>query len=118
MSATLISPSLVTRPTCRICGSRALTPVGSLGDAFVSGAFTKPDGQLPVQRRIPFDLVRCGPVLDQPSCGWVRWHHSVPFKVLYQSYWNRSGINQIMSDNPAGRAWRKAHGEGCGKVVS
>jgi len=104
MSRLLFSPVLVTRSTCRICGSKSLTPVVSLGDQFLSGAFAKPEGAPPVQRRIPLDLVRCDPALDERACGLVQMRHSVPPKVLYQSYWYRSGVNQTMRDNLAGIA--------------
>lgn len=104
MSSLSFSPILVTRNTCRICGSRALTPVVALGDQYISGAFAGPDGKPPVQRRIPLDLVRCDPGLDQDACGLVQLRHSVPPKILYRSYWYRSGINQTMRDNLAGIA--------------
>lgn len=104
MSRLLFSPVLVTRNTCRICGSNALTPVVSLGAQFLSGAFTKPEGTPPVSRRVPLDLVRCDPALDERACGLVQMRHSVPPKVLYQSYWYRSGVNQTMRDNLAGIA--------------
>lgn len=102
MSALSFLPILVTRGTCRICGSKALTPVVSLGDQYISGAFTGPDGRPPVKRRIPLDLVRCDPGLDQEACGLVQLRHSVPPRILYRSYWYRSGINQTMRDNLAG----------------
>jgi hypothetical protein len=98
------SPILVTRSTCRICGSRALTPIISLGDHFLSGAFAKPDGTPPVRRRVPLDMVRCDPALDERSCGLIQLRHSVPPNVLYASYWYRSGVNQTMRDNLAGIA--------------
>ena len=103
------SPILVTRNTCRICGSGALTPVLSLGDQFIGGTFAGPDGKPPVQRKVPLDLVRCDPARDQNACGLVQLRHSVPPRVLYQSYWYRSGINQTMRDNLAGIA-RTAEG--------
>jgi SAM-dependent methyltransferase len=104
MSQLAFSSILVTRQTCRLCGSRALTPVVSLGDQHIGGAFAKPDCTPPVQRRIPLDLVRCDPALDQDACGLVQMRHSVPPKVLYASYWYRSGVNQTMRDHLAGIA--------------
>lgn len=104
MSTLAFSPILVTRQTCRLCGSRALTPVVSLGDQYLGGAFAKPDGAPPVQRRVPLDIVRCDPAQDQNACGLVQLRHSVPPKVLYASYWYRSGVNQTMRDNLAGIA--------------
>lgn len=102
MSVPLYSPVLVTRNCCRICGSKSLTPVVSLGDQYIAGAFAGPDGKPPVQRRIPLDLVRCDPSQDQNACGLVQLRHSVPPPILYRSYWYRSGINQTMRDNLAG----------------
>jgi len=104
MSNASSSPILVTRNFCRICGSQALTPVLSLGDQYIAGAFADPKGKPPVQRRIPLDLVRCDPSLDQKACGLVQLKHSVPPNILYRSYWYRSGINQTMRDNLAGIA--------------
>jgi SAM-dependent methyltransferase len=104
MATISYSPILVTRNTCRLCGSRALTPVADLGNQHISGGFADPQGNLPVQRRIPLELVRCDPALDERACGLVQMRHTVPPKVLYQSYWYQSGINQTMRDNLAGIA--------------
>jgi len=104
MSTLAFSPILVTRQTCRLCGSRALTPVVSLGEQYIGGAFAKPDSTPPVQRRIPLDLVRCDPARDQDACGLVQMRHSVPPRVLYASYWYRSGVNQTMRDHLTGIA--------------
>lgn len=102
MSNLSFSPILVTRNTCRICGSRALTPVVSLGEQYIAGSFAGPDGKPPVQRRIPLDLVRCDPGQDQEACGLVQLRHSVPPRILYRSYFYQSGVNQTMRDHLAG----------------
>jgi SAM-dependent methyltransferase len=102
MSNLSFSPVLVTRNCCRICGSRALTPVLSLGDQYIAGSFAGPDGKPPVQRRIPLDLVRCDPGQDQDACGLVQMRHSVPPRILYRAYFYRSGVNQTMRDHLAG----------------
>jgi len=102
MSNLSFSPILVTRNTCRICGSRALTPVVSLGEQYIAGSFAGPDGKPPVQRRIPLDLVRCDPGQDQEACGLVQLCHSVPPRILYRAYFYRSGVNQTMRDHLAG----------------
>jgi len=91
--------SLITRTTCRVCGSPALTPVLSLGDQYIAGAFAEPGGSQPVQRRIPVDLVRCDMTRDQNACGLIQLRHTVPGAVLYHSYWYRSGVNQTMTRN-------------------
>jgi SAM-dependent methyltransferase len=96
------SPILVTRTGCRICGSKALSKVLSLGDQYIAGSFAGPDGKPPVSRRIPLDLVRCDPSQDQNACGLVQMRHSVPPRILYRSYFYRSGINQSMRDHLAG----------------
>lgn len=104
MSSLTFSPILVTRQTCRLCGGDGLTPVLSLGEQHIGGAFARPDGAPPVQRRVPLDLVRCDPAVNQDACGLVQMRHSVPPRVLYSSYWYRSGINQTMRDHLAGIA--------------
>jgi hypothetical protein len=104
MSLIASSPILISRQTCRICDSRALTPVVSLGEQYIGGSFAKPDGKPPVQRCIPLDLVRCDPGLDQNACGLVQLRHSVPPGILYHSYWYRSGVNQTMREHLAGIA--------------
>lgn len=101
MSNLSFSPILVTRNTCRICGSKALAPVLSLGDQYIAGSFAGPDGKPPVSRRIPLDLVRCDPGQDQEACGLVQLRNSVPPRILYRSYFYRSGINQSMRDHLA-----------------
>lgn len=102
MSNLSFSPILVTRNTCRICGSRALTHVVSLGEQYIAGSFAGPDGKPPVQRRIPLDLMRCDPGQDQEACGLVQLRHSVPPRILYRAYFYRSGVNQTMRDHLAG----------------
>lgn len=81
-----------------------MTPVISLGEQHIGGAFARPGSPVPVQRQIPLDLVRCDPSVDQNACGLVQMRHSVPPRVLYSSYWYRSGINQTMRDHLAGIA--------------
>lgn len=91
--------SLTTRTTCRICDSPELTPVLSLGDQYIAGAFAEPDGEQPVARRIPLELVRCDMTRNQEGCGLIQLRHTVPGSILYRSYWYRSGVNQTMTRN-------------------
>ncbi|MGH2840282.1 MAG: class I SAM-dependent methyltransferase [Solirubrobacteraceae bacterium] len=91
--------SLVTRTTCRICGSSELAHVLSLGDQYIAGAFATPDGDQPVQRSIPLELVRCDMTRDQEACGLIQTRHTVPGSILYHNYWYRSGINRTMTAN-------------------
>src|SRR3954451_20076141 len=96
--------SLITRTTCRICGSPHLAPVLSLGDYHIAGAFADPGGKAPIERRVPLELVRCDTTRDQEACGLLQTKHTVPGSILYHSYWYRSGINRTMTDNLHGIA--------------
>src|ERR1041385_7765417 len=89
----------VPRTSCRICGSRALTPIISLGDQVLASAFARDDTpvELPIQK-VPLDLIRCDPKLDENACGLVQLRHSYPKELIYGNYWYRSGINQTMRD--------------------
>jgi C-methyltransferase C-terminal domain/Methyltransferase domain/Putative zinc binding domain len=98
--------SLITRTTCRICGSPHLAPVLSLGDHHIAGAFADPGGSAPIQRRVPLELVRCDTGRDQEACGLLQTRHTVPGAILYRSYWYRSGINRTMTENLHGIAQR------------
>lgn len=93
--------NLRTIQTCRVCGSSALTPVIDLGEQHLQGSFAKPGVQMPPMRRIPCQLVRCNPQLDENACGLLQMRHSVPPQILYSSYWYRSGTNQTMRDHLA-----------------
>ena len=92
---------LVHRKTCRVCGSRELTPVIDLGEQLLQSAFVKPGLPLPPQRRIPLRLVRCNPMLDERACGLLQLEHTVPPAILYSTYWYRSGTNRTMREHLA-----------------
>jgi C-methyltransferase-like protein/methyltransferase family protein/putative zinc binding protein len=91
--------SLTTRTSCRVCGSSELVPVLSLGDQYIAGAFAEPNGEQPVSRRIPLELVRCDMTSNEEGCGLVQLRHTVPGAILYRSYWYRSGVNRTMTAN-------------------
>jgi hypothetical protein len=90
---------LITRQTCRICGSSALTPVISLGDQILAGNFGFSEDLPPVLRKIPLDLVRCDKERDERACGLVQLRHTVPGDLMYSSYGYRSGINNTMREH-------------------
>jgi C-methyltransferase C-terminal domain/Methyltransferase domain/Putative zinc binding domain len=71
----------------------------SLGDQYIAGAFAEPDGEQPVSRRIPLELVRCDMTRNQDGCGLIQLRHTVPGSILYASYWYRSGVNRTMTRN-------------------
>jgi C-methyltransferase C-terminal domain/Methyltransferase domain/Putative zinc binding domain len=84
------------RRSCRACGSPALSPVTDLGEQYLQGSFVKPGKPYPPDRRIPLTLVRCDPTRDEHACGLLQLLHSTPPRVLYSSYWYRSGTNNTM----------------------
>ncbi|OGV25861.1 MAG: methyltransferase [Legionellales bacterium RIFCSPHIGHO2_12_FULL_37_14] len=90
---------LMHRKSCRVCGSRSLTKVIDLGEQYLQGSFLKPDMQRPPMRKIPMTLLRCDPTQDEHACGLLQMEHSVPPRILYSSYWYRSGTNQTMRDH-------------------
>ncbi len=87
---------LITRHTCRVCGSSALTPVISLGDQVLAGNFGFSEDLPPVLRKIPLDLVRCDQEKDEHACGLVQLRHTVPGDLMYSSYGYRSSLNELM----------------------
>jgi hypothetical protein len=95
---------LTYRKTCRICGSKALTKVIDLGEQYLQGSFIKAGKETPPLRKIPTELVRCDPTVDEHACGLLQMATSVPTPVLYSAYWYRSGTNQTMRDHLKGIA--------------
>jgi len=95
---------LIFRKSCRVCGSKALTPVINLGEQHLQGSFVKPGKELPPMRKIPLSLVRCDPMKDENACGLLQMEHTVPPEVLYSAYWYRSGTNDTMKNHLKGIA--------------
>lgn len=93
---------LTYRRTCRVCGSDSLTPVINLGEQHLQGSFIKEGKELPPQRRIPCEIVRCNPEADDRACGLLQMKHSVPPQILYAAYWYRSGTNDTMRNHLKG----------------
>ena len=97
---------LIHRRSCRVCGSDSLTPVIDLGAQYLQGSFVKAGKELPPQRKINCQLVRCNPELDEAACGLLQMKHSVPPEILYAAYWYRSGTNNTMREHLKGIATR------------
>ena len=87
------------RQTCRLCGSKSLTPILDLGPQMLASAFVSKDHEdrLPI-RKVPLELVRCNPELDENACGLVQLKHTFPSDIMYTDYWYASGVNQTMRD--------------------
>jgi NDP-4-keto-2,6-dideoxyhexose 3-C-methyltransferase len=71
---------------CRLCASRKLTQVLSLGKQYVSDFITS-KGEHP---KAPLELIRCA------DCGLIQLKHTFPRTDLYRHYWYRSGISKTM----------------------
>lgn len=80
-----------TRPTCRVCGSKDVKPVFSLGAQAVSD-FVDRD-EIKWGNVVPIEIDRC------ESCMLVQARHAPPAEILYKgTYWYRSGVTQTMRD--------------------
>lgn len=91
--------TVTVRQTCRLCGSKSLTPILDIGSQMLASAFSSKDNQnwLPT-RRVPLELVRCNPSVDEHACGLVQLRHTFPADIMYTDYWYASGVNQTMRD--------------------
>jgi hypothetical protein len=91
--------NVVVRQTCRLCGSKSLTPILDLQPQMLASAFVSNDNQdrIPT-RKVPLELVRCNPELDENACGLVQLKHTFPSDIMYTDYWYASGVNQTMRD--------------------
>lgn len=95
---------VVYRKSCRVCGSKALTPAIDLGYQNLQGSFVKPGKEVPPARKIPLTLLRCDPTRDEAACGLLQMEHTVPPEILYSAYWYRSGTNDTMKNHLKGIA--------------
>lgn len=76
------------RYTCRVCGSRDLNDVFSLGNLYVSDF---PAHRTSPAIRAPLDLVLCS------GCSLLQLRHTAPQEIMYtRHYWYRSGITHTM----------------------
>jgi len=82
-----------------VCGSDSLTPVINLEEQYLQGSFVKESKEVPPMRRIPCELVRCNPMIDEKACGLLQMKHTVPPQILYAAYWYRSGTNNTMRNH-------------------
>jgi NDP-4-keto-2,6-dideoxyhexose 3-C-methyltransferase len=83
---------------CRLCHSRHLDKVLSLGNQYVSD-FVASDGSSP---QVPLELVRC------QNCGLVQLKDTFSRASLYHHYWYKSGISSTMREALADLAKKTA----------
>lgn len=80
---------IVTRTTCRLCGSSSLSDVFSVGEQYINDF-------VPVERvgkgqKAPLDLMIC------KGCSLLQLRHTAPQELLYaRHYWYRSGVTDTM----------------------
>jgi len=79
-----------TRRTCRICKSKKLKQIFSLGDLYVSAFIKKKDKTI----EAPLELILC------QKCGLLQLKHTAPQEILYKRYYSyKSGINPVIVDD-------------------
>jgi NDP-4-keto-2,6-dideoxyhexose 3-C-methyltransferase len=74
---------------CRICGSKDLDSVISLGDQYVTNFV---DTETKDIVKSPLELVLC----KNPDCGLLQLRVPVPPEAMYSQYWYQSGISTTM----------------------
>lgn len=84
MSRRILSTILEERSTCRLCESKALHEIISLGDQYLLRLTAEPSDTV----RAPLDLVNCR------QCGLVQLRHTVHRDVLHREHWYQSGVNE------------------------
>lgn len=83
---------------CRVCGSKSIIPLISLGDIYISDFLDSKENNSQLNRigKQPLDLVICDS--GSKGCGLVQLKHTFPPELLYRNYWYRSGINKSMAE--------------------
>ena len=81
--------------SCRVCGSKNLELIISLGEQYVSNFVDSPS-QSELSQKIPLDLLLCD--ARNGGCGLLQLRHTTPPELMYMQYWYKSGINQTMRE--------------------
>jgi len=80
---------IITRKTCRVCGSDKLVPLFSLGTQYVNNFIDR--GELKNCIKAPLEMVFC------KECSLVQLKHTAPQELLYaRFYWYKSGVTDTM----------------------
>ena len=73
---------------CRVCGSKDLEGLFSLGDLYISTFVEKLDENI---GKAPLALLWCN------NCSLVQLEHTAPQELMYSKhYWYRSGLNDVI----------------------
>lgn len=79
----------ILRETCRLCGSKKMSEIISLGAQYVND-FVPPE-RVGKGLKAPLDLVMCD------RCSLLQLRHTAPQELLYSRYyWYRSGVTDTM----------------------
>jgi len=91
--------NVIVKQRCRLCGAESLTPILNLDKQMLATAFSSNQKEdcFPL-RKVPLELVRCNPEINQDACGLVQLKHTFPSVLTYSEYWYLSGVNQTMRD--------------------
>ncbi len=87
-----MKPSPITlRKDCRVCGSKKLRPILSLGEQYAVEFLDRADE---AAGKGPLDLVLCN--IQDGGCGLLQLKHTFDHDLLYRKYWYKSGISTTM----------------------
>ena len=78
---------IITRTTCRLCGSSQLIDLFSLGNLYISTFVENKDEGM----KAPLDMILC------QECSLLQLRHTAPMELMYSRfYWYRSGVTDTM----------------------
>lgn len=81
--------AIITRTSCRVCESKDVETLYSIGDLYVSDFVTDPSAGF----KAPLEMMMCN------NCSLVQLRHTAPQEFMYSRfYWYRSGVTQTMRD--------------------
>lgn len=80
--------------SCRVCGSKNLIPILSLGDLYISDFLE--ENEVNEAEKAPLELVLCNE--RDGGCGLLQLKHTVSNEIMYRRYWYFSGTNKTMID--------------------
>jgi len=76
---------------CRVCSSKNLVPILSLGAQYAVGFLDDPTEKT---IKAPLDLMLCN--VKNGGCGLLQLKHTLDHDILYRKYWYKSGISTTM----------------------
>ena len=81
--------NIINRKTCRVCDSKMLKPLYSIGEQYVNNFIKKDDIKKCI--KAPLEMVICD------NCTLLQLKHTAPQELLYaRYYWYKSGITKTM----------------------